>query len=372
MKTRVLIVGAGPSGAMAAWRFASRGFTDFIIVDRTDFPRQKPCAGGIAPAAERLLRRLGLWEMVETLAPSAVMRTLRLVGPDGSDNVFSGGLKARAVNRRIFDAALLDLARNAGARFIPNFLVRRLMADRQGRLRGVTDGARTIEAEVVIMATGGHNRAMRERFFPDRRPLRRMVSRIGWWHGFDLPEGRLEMIFDRELLPHYGWVFPEGDGTVNIGICVYEDAIAGENVAGVFDRFLDRYYGARLAGARQMGPLRSHPINTSGSVGPVAGNGMLLCGEAGRLCNPATAEGISFALESGYLAAQSVLDAYAGGGLDERRLYRYEGRCRSAFNMRLRAAALGSAVVKTRLFPWLIALGKNPLMRRIAERTMPL
>jgi len=371
MKTRVLIAGAGPSGSMAAYILAKQGFYDFIIIDRTNLPRQKPCAGGIAPATVRFLRQIGLENLIAGLEPSATMQTLRLVGPDGSDNLFSSNLKARTINRKIFDTALLGIARESGAHFVPDFPVKDLITDGTGRVCGVTDGKRSIESEVVVMATGGHNKKMREKYFPDTRPLRRMVSRIGWWKNFDLPEGQLEMIFDEEIRPHYGWVFPEGDGMVNIGLCVYEDVIKNKNVADVFNGFLDKYYKERIKKAVQVGRLLSYPINTDRSVKGIAGNGMLLCGEAGRLCSPATAEGISFALESGYLAAGSIIDAYSQGPLNEKVLYGYEKKCRKAFNLRLRSSAFFSAIVKTRLFPGLIALGSNPVIKRIVNRMIP-
>lgn len=370
MKTRVLIIGAGPAGSMAAWRLASRGFRDFLLVDRCGFPRPKPCAGGIAPASIDLLERLGLIHILERCEPKAAMRHMRLVGPGGEELFMSSNLKAVAVNRRIFDAALLDEARRHGAAFVPGFTARDLIRDNEGRIIGARDNDRTIECEVIIMANGGRSLAFREKYFADTRPLSPLLSRIGWWKGFDIPDETMEMVFDRSLLPHYGWVFPEGGGVVNIGICVRQERLRGRNVAAVFDEFLERYYAKRLRGAQQTARSLSFVINTCARVRNLYADGVLYAGEAGRLCNPATAEGISYAMESGVLAADAVIAAYGRGTTapDAALLAAYETACRKAFSGRLMKAALFSRVVSSPIFGSLIRLGASPLSQFIITK----
>jgi geranylgeranyl reductase family protein len=357
MKTKVLIIGAGPSGSMAAYRLGSNGFRDFLIVDRFDFPRMKPCAGGISPSSHRFLKTMGLDHLLTELKPSARMKRLRFIGPRGQDIVITSSLKAMTINRRIFDAAILEKARALGARFIPRFTVRSLLRDAEGRIIGASDGTTSIEAGATILATGGHNKNFRDRYLTDKRPLRLIHSRIGWWRDFKLEEDTMEMVFDRDYLPHYGWVFPEGDGVVNIGVCLYEDKLRGRNVAHVFDDFIEKYYAKRLETATQIGRSLSYVINTAASVKYVYADRMLCAGEAGRMCNPASAEGISYAMESGVLAADACMRAYergSGGAPDEKSLKYYETMCRHAFNFRLRRAAIFSRLVDS----WLL----NPMI----------
>jgi menaquinone-9 beta-reductase len=371
MKTKVLIIGAGPAGSMAAYRLASRGFHDFILVDRCNFPRMKPCAGGISPSTHNFLKKIDLEHLLADLKPGAKMKRVRFVGPQGQDIIMSTNLKAMTINRHVFDAALLEKARSLGARFIPGFTVRELMLDGRGWVAGARDGERTIEAEVTILANGGRNREFREKYFADRRPLRLITSRIGWWRNFDLEEETMEMVFDRDLLPHYGWVFPEGDGIVNIGICLYEDRLKGRNVTQVFDAFLEKHYAHRLEGAEQVGKSFSFVINTTGRVKDVYAKGMLYAGEAGRLCNPATAEGISYAMESGSLAADAVMDACEkgiGGAPDEKSLERYEAMCRKSFNFRLMRASLFRSLIDSPVFNLMIAMSRAKFSRNIIAR----
>lgn len=370
IKTKVLIIGAGPAGSMAACRLARGGCSDVIIADRSDFPRLKPCAGGISPSSHVFLKKLGMDNLLADLKPKAVMKRVSFIGPQGQRIIMSSNLKAIAINRTIFDAALLENARTSGAQFISGFTVRDLLLDSRGRVAGARDGDRTIEAEVTILANGGRNKAFREKYFPDKRPLRLITSRIGWWKNFELEEGTMEMVFDKDLLPHYGWVFPEGDGAVNIGICIYEDLLKGRNVTEVFDGFLEKYYAPRLARAQQIGKSYSFVINTAGSVKGVYRPGMLLTGEAGRLCNPATAEGISYAMESGVLAADAVLRAYekGGGGVDEKVLAGYEAMCRKAFNFRLRRASLFKTLVGSPVFNLMINMSTAKWSQEVIAR----
>ncbi len=370
MKTKVLIIGAGPAGAMAAYRLASSGFLDFILVDRSGFPRGKPCAGGISPSSCRFLKKMNMERLLGDLRPSADMKRVRFVGPAGQDIMMSANLKAVTVNRRIFDAALLDRARALGVRFVPGFTVRDLILDERRRIVGARDGDRVIQAEVTIMANGGRNKEFREKYFADTRPLNPIYSRIGWWKDFEIEEETMEMVFDDELLPHYGWVFPEGEGIVNIGVCVQKDRLKGRNVVDVFDDFLERRYAKRLSGASQVGKSRSFVINTSGSVKAVYARGMLYAGEAGRLCNPATAEGISYAMESGVLAAEAVLRAYkrGTGEPDERSLAQYEMMCRRAFNFRLRRASLFKGLIDSPAFALMISASTTKASRWIIDR----
>jgi geranylgeranyl reductase family protein len=369
LKTKVLIIGAGPAGSTAAYRLARAGFDDFLLVDRCEFPRIKPCAGGISPSAFRFIERAGLEHVIKDCSPRAEMKRLDFTGPRGQRIIMADNMKAMAVNRAIFDHALLNEAKRAGARFIPGFTARELLYDGSGKTAGASDRGRSIESEVTIVATGCRSKSFRERYCADRRPLRLIYSRIGWWKGFELEEGTMEMIFDRDYVPHYGWVFPEGGGTVNIGVCLYEDKLKGKNVADVFSEYLSKYHAQRLSKAVQVGKSLSFVINTTGRVGRVYSNRVLFAGEAGRMCNPATGEGISFAMESGWLAAEAVIHAYERGGApDEKALEDYEPTCREAFNTRLRRATWVGRFIDSPLFNVMINLSMKNFSRGIISR----
>src|SRR5205823_1936375 len=140
----------------------------------------------------------------------------------------------------------------------------------------------------------------------------------------------VEMVFDKMLAPCYGWLFPEIETRVNIGIC-YEDPGHNKNARTLFEQFLEKHYSARLARAVQVGDWKGHPISYSYSVGELHSPGRLVIGEAGRMTHPATAEGIYQGMRSGVIAAEALRDVLSGSTDEADAFAAYEARCRRAF-----------------------------------------
>jgi len=78
-----------------------------------------------------------------------------------------------------------------------------------------TADGRDLRARYVLCADGAHSI-----FSTDPRPKRSISTLMGWWDGADFTPQQIEMIFDRNVAPLYGWLFPESDRRVNIGICI--------------------------------------------------------------------------------------------------------------------------------------------------------
>src|SRR5687767_14335390 len=146
----VLIVGAGPAGATAARTLARAGVT-VRLLDRSNFPRNKPCGGGISARALKrfpyLARELG------RIATHSVSR-LYLEGPGGESAVIESDEPAALMIRRVeFDHLLVSLAREAGAEVVGDAdVVQASMSDRSVEL--VARDGRRFEAPVVIAADG--------------------------------------------------------------------------------------------------------------------------------------------------------------------------------------------------------------------------
>jgi flavin-dependent dehydrogenase len=133
---------------------------------------------------------------------------------------------------------------------------------------------------------------------------------MGWYEGMLGTSDVVELFFDRELKPHYGWVFPETAGRVNVGLCFAPDK-AKPNARQRFEAFLERRLSRRLRGAQQLGDWIGHPVHVSSVPRQLTAPGVLRAGEAGWLADFATAEGIYHALVSGHLAG-THLAALAG------------------------------------------------------------
>lgn len=324
---RVVIVGAGPGGCATAIALAQRGASDVILVDRARFPRDKTCGSAISPLGLRVLADLGVDEDVRRLGHR--IHSLRLTTPRGRQLDLRGDEAAVILLRRDFDQLLVDRAKAAGVRFRDGFAVTALLEEGR-RVVGVRSGDQEMRADFVVCADGTH-----ACFSVDGRPKHTLATIMGWWEDFAFDAGTIEMIFDRTLSPLYGWVFPESPSRVNIGIVV-DGARAGRagelgNVRPVFEAFLQRHFQDRLRVARPAGRWCGHPISYSTWMRHGAAPGVLYVGEAARLTNVATGEGIYQAMHSGILAADA-LAAVLRGRLPEPRAWReYSWNCRRTF-----------------------------------------
>jgi geranylgeranyl reductase family protein len=324
-----VVVGAGPAGSAAARELARAGGR-VLLLERAAWPRIKPCAGGLSPSATGLLDELGLLSLVEPHARR--METLRLVGPGGDTTIVRSGVTALTLPRVELDRLLADAAVTAGAEFRPATAAWRLM-ERAGRVVGVDSAAGPIAARWVVVATGATGRLARP-----PAGARVLETCMGWYEGVPFVPGRVEMLFVPELAPHYGWLFPESDTQVNIGLCIDRRFRRG-SLRALFQEFLDRHFGARVRGARLVRPWRGHPIQAAARTGLLARPGMLVVGEAAGLVNPFTGEGISYALRAGRLAGRAI--ARCASGADEERVMRgFRAELRRATDWRLGAGEL--------------------------------
>jgi geranylgeranyl reductase family protein len=323
----VVIVGAGPGGSAAAIALAQRGVRDILLLDRARFPRHKTCGSGISPLGLRVLGELGVEDDVRRRG--RMIHSLILKTPGNRTVQISGADAAVILLRRDFDQLMVERARSLGVEFRDGAAVTELIA-RGGRISGVRVAGEEIRSRHVLCADGAHSS-----FSVDPRPRHTLATIMGWWDNFDYEPGTLEMIFDRQIKPLYGWMFPETATRVNIGIVVDGPRAGGAgdlgNLRQVFEDFLRRHYAARLRTAQGVGKWSGHPISYSTWTRAAARPGALYVGESARLTNAATGEGIYQAMRCGVIAANAVA-AVINGGVPEEQAWRdYTRECRRTF-----------------------------------------
>ncbi|OBI14521.1 FAD-linked oxidoreductase [Mycobacterium sp. E2462] len=316
----LVVVGAGPAGsAAAAW--AARAGTDVLVIDAARFPRDKACGDGLTPRAVAELERLGLGDWLDTRIRH---RGLRMSGFGGEVQVDWPGPSfpstGSAVARLELDDRIRQCAEDAGARMLLGTKV--VSAERDSAQRVVSvalaDGT-VVGCRRLIVADGA------------RSSLSRTLGRR--WHqetvygtaarGYlttpraDDPwlTSHLELRSpDGTVLPGYGWIFPLGNGEVNIGVGALSTS---KRPADLALRPLIKYYAdLRRDEWEFTGPPRavsSALLPMGGAVSGVAGPNWLLIGDAAACVNPLNGEGIDYGLETGRLAAE-LLD---GGDLTQ-------------------------------------------------------
>jgi geranylgeranyl reductase family protein len=357
---RIAILGAGPAGATAALLLARQRRHEVILLDRDQFPRTKTCGSALSPRCIQMVEELALTDRMKPLAYN--IRGLRFAGPSGREATISGRDGAWVIPRARFDAEIAFGAERAGATFQQGFKAIRLLRSPDGRVRGVSDGKQDIEADLTLVADGAHSR-----FSEDKREKQTIATIMGWWQGVPYLEGHMEMWFDRRLAPWYGWLFPEGAGRVNIGICY--DPNDPTDPKSILEDIIDRHVGrARMKGAEQVAcecstvvKYRGAPIVYTGEVGRITAPGALYMGEAARLTNAATGEGIYHAMRSASIAAD-VISQNLNGTTNAT----YERAIHRTFNWRLQAALAFMKVVPTPAFHFVTSL----VAHRPVEKTL--
>jgi geranylgeranyl reductase family protein len=360
----VVIIGAGPAGTAAAAHLGQLGMKKVVLVDKHDFPRDKTCGSGISPKGIEVLKALGVWDDVK--GETYRINGLRLITPNGRESWQHAGdaLEAVVCQRRTLDHLLLKRATSAGVRFLPHFTADSLLEE-GGRIAGVRakDG-REVRARFTIVAGGTHCK-----LGPEGRPRHLIQAIMGWWEGVPFRPHHVEMIFDDDIKPYYGWLFPENDTRVNIGI-TYEDTAGKHNARELFTRFLDKYYKKELVGAKQLGAWKGHPVAYSYKIEKLSSPGRLVIGEAGLLTHPATAEGIYQGMKSGMLAADALHAIVWSGVSEEAAFARYERDVKKAFQLSFLGGGLFRHVVKTPVLDWLIAASERPAVQSATAKLM--
>lgn len=283
----VAVVGAGPAGSAAALAARREGAT-VLLLDRSDFPRDKPCGDGIAAEAVTVLDELGVHGATDGYPP---IERLRLVAPGGAAVARRLPRAAHTVPRRVFDERLVRAAVAAGAD-LRRHTVRSIHDDGTGVT--VDDQFR---AGVLIGADGARSVVRRALGHAVNPPGHLAVAIRGYAPTTNTTEQVI--VTTEQRWPAYAWEFPLGDGTANVG---YGEVLRGEPLS---KSYLRERLDHLIPGSRPTA-VRGHHLPLSTRRPPAVRGRVLLAGDALSLINPFTGEGIFYAVVSGALAGQAA------------------------------------------------------------------
>jgi flavin-dependent dehydrogenase len=283
-----------------------------VIVDKAEFPRDKCCGDGLTTSSLRQLEALGLnpsdvpsWRVVEKTAwrsPSGY--TSELTMPAES------GIRIAVAKRQDLDMALVDLVKKAGVPLYENHALSDV--DTSGRGVIITAGDKRIAARYLIAADGMWS------------PTRKLVSDVntpylGDIHAFRQyfknvtgpAKDQLFVSFERDLLPGYLWSFPLDDGRVNIGFGIERKGRQSVSwMKHAWPDILSRPHIRAALGpdAEPEAPHKAWPIpaRIEPALLTAAEGRVFFVGDAARVVDPLTGEGIGQALETGREAAQAI------------------------------------------------------------------
>jgi len=305
----IAVIGAGPAGSAAAIR-AARAGAKVMVFEKAAHGRDKVCGDGLTPRAVGALEQLEI-----DLADAHRIKGLRMIA----------GNKVRELDwpttgrypghgavwpRRRLDAALMDAAAEAGAEMVYETEAVPIIDD--GRVIGVEAGGRKVLANFTIVAAGAQGAVARmlgsDRVADEPFGLAIRTYTTTPRHEDAHIEACLSLK-DKHgtAVPGYGWMFPTGDGTVNIGVGALSTMKGFKklNLNTLLESYRELVQDDWDIGPNEERPRAWRlPMSSQRRHGP----GWVAIGDAAGLINPMNGEGIDYGLESGMLAADLFVD----------------------------------------------------------------
>jgi geranylgeranyl reductase family protein len=369
--TDVLIVGGGPAGAAAGYWLASEGH-DVTIVEKKMFPRDKTCGDGLTPRAVKQINDMGLGDALtqfhryEGLRATAHGRALELQWPDHPIYPQHGYV----VKRRELDSMVALNAEKSGAHLLQGVEATTPLIDR-GFVRGAVvtnkyeNTTTEIRAKYVVVADGANSRFGRSLGTSRTKEWPYGTAIRTYWESPRHAEPWIESALDVKdrngnPMPGYGWIFPVGDGTVNIGVGLLSTFRDFKSVNTT--QLLDAY-AHMVADSWEINPdeptcrATSGRIPMGGSVGPKVGPSHIVIGDAAGSVNPFNGEGIDYAYETARMAAQCLHDALVSN--DPAALQQYSKLIDDEYGQYFKVARLFARVI-----------GRPVLMRELTRAGM--
>lgn len=298
MQTDVIIVGGGPAGSAAAYDLAEKGF-QVVILEKAEFPRFKPCAGGVTPKAVNRLRY--------SIAP-VVQRTSNAMWVGYGTKTEKGLLTTKNVPvialtvRTELDDFCLKQTLAKGVRFELIDKIAEIQQEADG-VTVLTKSGKSFSARYLIGADGAHSqvRKLTDDFTPDRTAV--AIEGIIPFDKIKQPAaGKIpNFTFDFGVAKKgYGWMFPKSNH-VNVGVYTRRP-----DEYPLSKEMLKKYCRERL-GTDEIDHMVGFPLGTGGEYYQPSLERVFLVGDAGGMCEPLLGEGIHNAIKSGQAAAEAII-----------------------------------------------------------------
>jgi len=339
----VIVVGAGPAGAMAAHDLSSKGLS-VLLLDRAQFPRYKPCGGGLSLKVETLLGNK-IRSVIEKTIKGAYFSYQQKEGL----YLVSETPVAYMVMRDKFDSFMVDQAIKMGAIFKDNTHV-----------MAIKDASRGYEIITpyqsfygrYIIGSDGVNSVVRRYIHPRRKRI--LAASIEAEISIEDECETLKNIvhIDFGIIPYgYAWIFPKHK-RLSAGIAGFKGVVKQPKT--YFKRFFSQN---PLLRNHKIDLLKGYPIPLYGKSETLTKNRILLAGDAGNLVDPFFGEGIYYALRTGQIAAEVISKAIKKNSSD---LTEYDRLIREELHPQFKAAQKISQFIYTFPRAWFDILSEHP------------
>jgi flavin-dependent dehydrogenase len=308
----IAIVGGGPAGALCGERLASAGFQVTIFDERLAW--EKPCGGGLTYKAIEAYPFL-----LDAPYPKRIIRTAELISSRGHRARFEMSHPIVIYARKVLNGLLLDRAVAAGCTAVCS------------RVTSVhTDGARVRlstagedrEADFAVLAAGARNQLL-----PETTPLGKRDLEVTLGYFVPTEEDIIKVKFLKQF-EGYLWSFPRADH-ISVGICAKMGQTSSQQLRRHLDDFV-RDEKIPMGGAQLYSHVLPSPEPQTLRARRILGRNWAMAGDAAACVDPITGEGLYYALRSGELLAEALIEGQPEA---------YPERLRAAFSADLEFAA---------------------------------
>jgi geranylgeranyl reductase family protein len=299
----VIVIGAGPAGAVAASRTARKGLLT-LLIEKEHLPRYMACGGALTQAITKHI------DFDYSATVESVVTGLTLSYKQGPEcTLCPPGLRIETVSRNRFDHRLVEEAVRSGAKLMEGVKV---VAVEEGRREAAirTEGGETFQGRIVVGADGSNSVSAHAAGLQGDQFG---IALAGEMYPVDgtIPDSFSNRIFFRfgDIQNGYGWIFPKGDH-YSIGVLTRNSRCSA--FSSLYEHFKEHFSFLKNAEERiKCGRLL--PLNRGYRT--LNTKRICLVGDAASLIDPLTGEGIRHAIHSGVLAADAIHSSFNRSGV---------------------------------------------------------
>ena len=340
MKYDVVIVGAGPAGSTAA-KFLSEKGVKTLLVDKSKFPRDKPCGGGLTARVLRQFKYIQESDLIDSYSYGGAFYSS---SRKYKVSVQKSEIVAAMVLRKKFDYGLVKLAIDSGATFLDGKNIADIkISDDKAKI--LIDNGTNIDSQIVVGADGVWSTVAKKAGLGNHRDS----FGISVFEEYPIKSETIDQYFTKKRIVYghikilglagYGWVFPKKNH-VNIGVGEYASLAKKPkgmmNIKEVYKKYIQLLKEEKIIPPNlkikdiKGAALPHHPLDKTYA------DRVILCGDAAGLINSLTGEGIDFAMYSGCTAAGVVTEALELDKCNADFLSKYERIWKSDFEKDLK------------------------------------
>jgi len=385
INTKVCIVGAGPAGVISALFLAKEGI-ECTLVDKAKFPRDKICGDGISGWVVSVLGKLDKNLLLKLNEQKFLLHShgIRIVAPNSKEldlpfldsNEVSPLVPAGYLCKRIdFDNFLIEEVRQKKSISLleDTEVLGYKYADEKIILN--TNNQNNIQTDLVIFANGATSKFMKDPGGIVKDKKWTMTGLKSYYKGVTGMHDKnyVELLFLKNLLPGYFWIFPLPNGLANVGVGLDQYRI-GKKKINLKKEMLSAiettpYLKERFKNAEQVSKIQAYNLPLWDKRRKITGEKFILAGDAANLIDPVTGEGIGHAALSGMFAAKQAIRSINSNNYSAEYLQQYEDELYHKIGKELKISRKIPQFIK---YPWLFngvvnrAAGSKILQEKLA------